>query len=99
MAAASGGLIFANGVGAVSGPFIIGWLMEAFGPYAFIAYLATLMGTIAGYALWRMTRRPAPQVSETTSYTPVLPQASVVAVEWAQEYDIDQAQADADKAG
>ncbi len=32
MAAASGGLLFVNGVGAIVGPVITGWLMGAVGP-------------------------------------------------------------------
>ncbi len=92
MASASGGLLFANGTGAVLGPIIIGWLMHTYGAWMFFAYIATLFGMIAGYALYRMTQRPAPSVKETTSYTPVLPQASPVAVAVAQEYDYEQAQ-------
>jgi len=32
MAAASGGLLFVNGLGAVSGPLILGWMMDEIGP-------------------------------------------------------------------
>jgi len=92
MTAASGGLMFAYGTGAVLGPILIGWLMHAFGAWTFFAFISTLFGLIAGYAAYRMTQRPAPSVAETTSYAPVLPQASPVAVELAQEYAIEQAQ-------
>ena len=95
MAAASGGLIFANGVGAISGPFIIGWLMGAFGAYVFFFYIAGLLGSISLYAAYRMTRRPAPKVAETDSYIPVLPQASQVAMELA----IEQSQAEDEPRG
>jgi len=92
MAAASGGLMFANGTGAVLGPIIIGWLMHTYGAWAFFAYIATLFSLITGYAVYRMTQRAAPSVQDTTSYAPVLPQASPVAVALAQEYAIEQAQ-------
>ncbi|MEO0914101.1 MAG: MFS transporter, partial [Pseudomonadota bacterium] len=98
MAAASGGLIFTNGLGAITGPVVIGWLMGAFGPYAFFGYIAALFALIAGYALFRMTQRPAPAVDETSAYTAVLPQASPVAVEVAQEVAIELAQSDDDDA-
>ena len=32
MASASGGLLFINGVGAISGPLIVGWVMQSYGP-------------------------------------------------------------------
>ena len=55
MAAASGGLLFINGLGAITGPLIIGAAMTRFGPNAFFAYIGTLFALIALYALWRAT--------------------------------------------
>ncbi len=89
MAAASGGLIFINGVGAVLGPVILGRMMDLWGPNAFFAYLAGIMAAISIYAAYRMTRRPLPEAHETTSYAPVTPAASPVAVNVAQEIAID----------
>lgn len=85
MAAASGGLLFLNGVGAVAGPLVTGWLMETTGPSGFFLFLLVLMVALASYAAYRMTRRPAPAVEETGTYAPVLPSATPVAVEAAQE--------------
>ncbi len=93
MAAASGGLLFINGLGAISGPLLIGWLMTTFGANAFFVFLALLFGLIAAYAAYRMTRRPAPAVESTSSYTPIAPQASPVAMEVAQEVAIERAEA------
>jgi hypothetical protein len=84
MAAASGGLLFINGLGAITGPLLIGWLMTRFGADAFFVFVGTLLGLIALYAVYRMGRRPAPSVEATSSYAPVLPQASPVALEVAQ---------------
>ncbi len=92
MAAASGGLIFTNGLGAIGGPIIIGGMMDLFGPFAFFIYIAVLFTAISLYAIYRMTQRAAPSVEETASYAPILPQASPVAVEVAQEFAIDMAQ-------
>ncbi len=85
MAAASGGLVFANGLGAIAGPLIIGWLMGAVGPGGYFAFNALLMLSLALYAAWRMTQRDTTPVEETAPYVPVLPSASPVAVEAAQE--------------
>jgi len=90
MAAASGGLVFINGLGAISGPLITGWVMGAIGPPGFFLFLGLLMLALAGYAVWRMTQRAAP--TETGSYSPVLASASPVAVELAQEVFIENAQ-------
>jgi MFS family permease len=89
MAAASGGLLFINGVGAVAGPLITGWVMSAVGPWGFFLYVALLMGALGLYAGYRMTQRAAPPVEETGTYAPVLPSATPVAVEVAQEVFIE----------
>tara|TARA_Y100000815_G_scaffold269149_1_gene291380 strand:+ start:326 stop:1597 length:1272 start_codon:yes stop_codon:yes gene_type:complete len=89
MAAASGGMIFLNGVGAVAGPLITGWIMGYAGPSGFFLFLAALLGSLAAYAAYRMTQRRAPLVSETGTYSPVLPSATSVAVEAAQEVFIE----------
>ncbi len=90
MAAASGGLVFINGVGAIAGPLAIGWLMGVLGPSGFFVLIAVLLVALAGYAAWRMSRRPsATPVEETTPYAPVLATASPVAVDMAQEVYIE----------
>ncbi len=91
MAAASGGLIFISGVGAIAGPLFIGWLMGQIGPGGFFLFLAGLMFVLAGYAAYRMTQRAATPVDETGSYAPITPSASPVAVELAQEVFIEAA--------
>jgi hypothetical protein len=84
-------LLFINGLGAITGPLMIGWLMTRFGADAFFLFIATLFGLIAVYAVYRMSQRPAPSVETTSSYAPVLPQASPVAMELAQEVAIERA--------
>lgn len=92
MAAASGGLVFLNGLGAIAGPVITGWLMSTMGPYGYFIIIAVLLLVLAAYSAYRMTQRAAPSVDETGSYTPVMPTASVVAIEAAQEYDAEMAE-------
>ncbi|MFO1203832.1 MAG: MFS transporter [Tabrizicola sp.] len=79
MAGASAGLIFLNGFGAIFGPTSTGWVMEQIGPSGFFLFIGLLYAALAGYALYRMTRRAAPSVSG--AFRGVTPGASPVAVE------------------
>ena len=87
MASASGGLLFLNGLGAISGPLLTGYLMTQTGPGGYFIILATLLGSLTVYGFYRMTQREISDV-DTSSYATVLPTASVVAVEIAQELAI-----------
>jgi MFS family permease len=90
MAAASSGLIFINGMGAVFGPVVVGWLMgTSMGPPAFYLYTAVLFGMLLAYASYRTTQRDAVPVDETGSYVAVYPTATATAVEYAQEIAIE----------
>lgn len=91
MAAASGGLVFVNGVGAIAGPVVTGWMMDLVGPSGFFIYVIILLALTGLYAGYRTTRRPAASVEDIAHYTTVMPTASVVAVEVAQEVAIETA--------
>ena len=80
MAAASAGLLFINGLGAITGPVITGWMMGLVGPRGFFLFMAVLFAALAVYALWRMTRRRR-TADATSSFTAVSPSATVVFVE------------------
>jgi len=101
MAAASGRLVAINGTGAIIGPLIIGWLMSVFGPAAFFLFIAILMAVLAGYGLYRMTQRASVAVGDTGHYQAIMPTASLVALEAAQEVWIeeDAAEDEPDPAG
>ncbi|MDM7931118.1 MFS transporter [Tabrizicola sp.] len=84
MAAASAGLMFINGLGAIGGPILTGYIMAAMGPDGFFLFMAVLFAALAAYTAWRMQRRqraPAPHAS----FTPMSPNLSVIAVEAALE--------------
>ncbi|MBV7379638.1 MFS transporter [Maritimibacter dapengensis] len=85
MASASSGLMFINGVGAITGPIATGWIMGRFGASGFFVVLTVTLGLIVAYGLYRATRRPAVPVEETSSYVAVMAQSSPVAMELAQE--------------
>ncbi len=79
MAAASAGMIFLNGLGAIGGPVVAGWLMAQVGPGGFFLLMAILFGALAFYAAWRMTRRAS--APSGGGFAPVVPSASAVAVD------------------
>jgi MFS family permease len=90
MAAASGGLIFINGLGAILGPMITGWVMgTSLGPAGFYLFTAILFGAMILYAGYRSTVGVSVPVDETGSYVPMGPTATRVAMEIAQEYVIE----------
>jgi len=94
MAAASSGLLFINGLGAIAGPIVLGKMMDLMGAYGYFVILIVLFVFLGIYAIYRMTRRAA--ATDTTSYTAVMPTGSPVALELAQEYAIVSANEDAD---
>ena len=90
MAAASGGLIFVSGLGAILGPVVTGWVMTKVGPGGFWIYLSVLMLVMAAYAAYRMTQRASAYREEddydAVTYAHIMPTGTQVAVEAAQEY-------------
>lgn len=91
MAAASGGLVFINGLGAIAGPVVTGWLMNdlVFGPPGYFFFMAALLILMLIYAGYRMTQRAAVPVEDTGLYTPVSPTLSAVGLEVVQEVAIE----------
>ncbi len=90
MPAASSGFLFINGVGAIFGPVIIGYLMGVLGDWAFWLVIAFLMLILALYGLVRMLQRPSDTtVGEMVPYTPVSASATPIAVGVAQEIYIE----------
>lgn len=83
MAAASGGLLFVNGIGAVLGPFALGGLMRAIGPEGFWIFCAALLMAVAGYAAFRMAQRPPQVTGDSVAFAPVFPAASPAVMETA----------------
>ena len=85
MASASGGLLFINGVGAMGGPIVVGYLMTIHGPSAFFGYIGLLMALIGGYGIYRMTQRASTTVDDMAPYLPISNRTTQVAVEIAIE--------------
>ncbi|WP_368183741.1 MFS transporter [Aestuariibius sp. HNIBRBA575] len=89
MAAASAGFVFVNGVGAIMGPILIGWIMDIYGPNGYWTFIAVLMALLAVYGLYRTSQRPSVSPENTVPYSPVSVNASPLAVEVAQEVYIE----------
>ncbi|MEI4234409.1 MFS transporter [Roseovarius sp. D22-M7] len=94
MAAASGGLVFVYGVGAIFGPLAVGQMMDMIGPEGFWVFLSATFAATVLYAGWRMTRRPSVPVDETGAYLGVTPTASPVAVAAAQDWYVETAESE-----
>lgn len=77
MAAASAGMIFLNGFGAIFGPLVTGWIMGVIGPIGFFLFIFVLFAALAGYGAYRMTRRAAPAGHGQAAF--VVPTASSLA--------------------
>ena len=73
MPAASAGLIFLNGFGAIFGPLSLGWIMQQVGANGYFLFIGILFAALAGYAGWRMTRRAGP--ANTGTYAGLTPTA------------------------
>jgi len=98
MPAASGGLVFTFGLGAITGPLLTGWAMQGLNPFAFWLVLGATFVAIALYALYRMTQRAAAPADDTETYLGVLPTSTPVVVEAAGAWSADQAETDGDTA-
>ena len=85
MPAASGGLLFINGVGAMSGPAIVGILMNRFGSQYFFMFIAVLMSAICLYAIYRSFIRQSISVEEAAPYIHITSRSTQVAAEIAIE--------------
>ncbi len=78
MPAASSGLIFLNGFGAIFGPLVTGWMMGQVGPRGYFLFIGILYAALALYVAWRMARRAVRD--RTQGYTGLSPNASSLAV-------------------
>ncbi|SFR37210.1 Predicted arabinose efflux permease, MFS family [Yoonia tamlensis] len=91
MAAASGGFLFVNGLGAIAGPLIVGRMMDVIGISGYWLFTAVLMLAIGGYGLYRMTQRSRTAFDDANAvhYVPVSAAATAVATEVALEVYIE----------
>jgi MFS family permease len=77
MPAASAGLIFLNGFGAIFGPLLAGWVMQTVGARGYFLVIGVFFALLGIYAAWRKTQRAAPVAG---TYAGLSPTASPLAV-------------------
>jgi MFS family permease len=66
--AVSSGLLIAYSLGAIAGPNIASWLMDAAGPIGLWLYVAVILLALSGFTVYRMRRRTALPVKEQGNY-------------------------------
>jgi len=71
----SSGLLLVFGAGAIVGPLLASMVMSAVGPAGLFLFTAPIHLALAGFAVWRMTRRAQAPVEERTVFKEV-PQTS-----------------------
>ncbi len=90
MAAASGGLLFINGLGAILGPLIVGSMMDLIGNNGFWLFTAVLMFAVALYGTYRTTQRSRSDIdTDAVPYAAVSASSTPVLAEVAQEVYIE----------
>jgi len=99
MASTSGGLLFINGIGAMTGPVVVGYVMSQFGIHWFFISIAALMAIICVYGIYRVTQRTyniapedaAPHVFFTSRTTPVGAELAIEVADEAQLEELEEA--------
>ena len=91
MAAASGGLLFINGIGAIAGPIIVGAMMDGLGVNGYWMFSAVLMLIMGVYAAFRMTRRSRSDIDieDATPYAAISATSTPIVAEVAQEFYVE----------
>ncbi len=79
MVAASATLVLVGGLGAIMGPTLCASVMSLLGPVGFFWYLVAVHAGLAGFAVYRMTRRAPTPRDEQREFTVVSPRVSPVA--------------------
>ena len=83
MAAASGGLLFINGLGAMTGPVIVGNAMSRLGIEWYFITLLLLMSAICLYGIYRISQRKYIVVDEASPFLPISSRTSGMATGYA----------------
>ncbi|MFK7995862.1 MAG: MFS transporter [Granulosicoccus sp.] len=85
MAAAAGGLLFLNGLGAIAGPILVGYAMSNMGIEWYFIILLFLKSTICVYGIYRISIRPHTVIVGPAPYLPITSNTSGLATAYAIE--------------
>ena len=83
MVGGSGTLVFVTGCGLIAGPLAAALALETMGPPGFLVCLVAAHSVLAGFIVFRMTRRTAKPVEEQAGYVPAASRSSTVLIELA----------------
>jgi len=83
MAAAAGGLLFINGLGAMVGPIVVGNAMTRLGLEWYFITLFLLFSAICLYAIYRISQRKYTAIHEASAYLPISARTSPLATGFA----------------
>ena len=83
MAAAAGGLLFINGLGAMTGPIVVGNAMTHLGLDWFFITLFLLLSAICLYGIYRISQRAHKVIDESAPYLPISARTSTLAAGFA----------------
>ena len=83
MVGASATLVFVTGCGLIAGPLTAALALETMGPPGFLVCLIAIHAVLAGFIVFRMTRRAAKPVEEQAGYVPAASRSSTVFIELA----------------
>jgi len=97
--AASGGLVLVLGIGSVTGPLMVGFLLGNVGPNGFFVWIAAVNAGLALFAIWRMTQREELPAEEQAPYVGILLQPSELAATVAEQVSIENEEELAEQTG
>ncbi|NND91817.1 MAG: hypothetical protein HKN42_13230, partial [Granulosicoccus sp.] len=80
---AAGGLLFINGVGAMTGPVLVGYAMTHLGIEWYFITLFILLSAICLYGIYRISQRAHVVVDESGPYLPITSRTSSLATGFA----------------
>jgi len=83
MAAAAGGLLFINGLGAMVGPIVVGNAMTRLGVEWYFITLFLLFSAICLYGIYRISQREYTAIHEASPYLPISARTSPLATGFA----------------
>lgn len=86
MVAASSGLIFLNGAGAIAGPNIAAAVMDEVGNTGFFVTLVGVHALVGLFTLYRMTRRAAPSAEQQVDFVAMPVRGTAVVGQMASEW-------------
>lgn len=89
MIAASSGLVFLYGAGAIIGPNLAGVFMKALGPVGFFVTIGVVHAAIGVLTFFRISRRPAPTVEEQSGFVAMPIRGTQYASQMPTGWDVD----------